>query len=79
MITKTKIESKIESYINSILEKEAIDYNDFKALNEYLTKIKADESAKKYEETKKERNEAWQSLTRLMLPNINDDSSSLSL
>lgn len=53
MITKTKIESKIKSYINSILEKEAIDYNDFKALNEYLAKIKADESAKKYEETKK--------------------------
>lgn len=76
---KTKIELKIKSYINSILEKEAIDYNDFRALNEYLTKIKADESAKKYEETKKERNEAWQSLTRLMLPNINDDSSSLSL
>lgn len=79
MITKTKIESKIKSYINSILDKETIDYNDFKALNEYLTKIKADESAKKYEETKKERNEAWQSLTRLMLSNINDDSSSLSL
>ena len=79
MITKTKIESKIKSYINSILEKEAIDYNDFRVLNEYLVKIKADESAKKYKENQKERNEAWQSLTRLMLSNINDDSSSLSL
>ena len=76
MITKTKIESKIKSYINSILDKETIDYNDFKALNEYLAKIKVDESAKKYKENQKERNEVWQALTRLMASNIDDDSAS---
>ena len=52
---KERIEEKIDKYITSILEKETMDKEDYFALVSELSRIKAIEDAKKWEETKEER------------------------
>ena len=61
----SRIEAKMKSYVESILAKETIDYNEYNVISSYLAKLKADESAEKYEENKKEYKEAFASLLSL--------------
>lgn len=54
---KEKIEAKLETHVRCILKKPVIDYSDFQTLMAYLSKIKADEQEKKWEEEKNARAE----------------------
>lgn len=51
---KEMIEKKIESHIKSILKKDAIDFVDYQILTSYLSKITAEEQARKMEEERVE-------------------------
>ena len=59
---KEKIEKKISEHINSILRKEHLDFVDYQILTAEISRIKADEAAKKYEEETAERNERMSQL-----------------
>lgn len=47
-----KIDAKIKAYIEAILEKDAIDYNDFQALSSEFLRMHMLAEAKKLEEEK---------------------------
>lgn len=63
---KEIIERKMEDYIVSILEKEKIDRHEYYVLKDYFQKINIEESAKKWESSKSEREEAMKSLFAIM-------------
>lgn len=63
---KEIIERKMEDYIVSILEKEKIDRHEYYVLKDYFQKINIEESAKKWDSEKKEREEAMKSLFAIM-------------
>ncbi len=54
---KEKIENKIKAHINSILEKDAIDFADYQILTSELCKIKAEENEKEWEAGENKRKE----------------------
>lgn len=53
-----KIESKIESYINTVLEKEKLTFCDYQVLVNELARLDAKAKAKKWEEDQEKRNAA---------------------
>ena len=75
----SKIESKMKSYIESILVKDTIDCNEYNVLNSYLAKLKADESVRIFEEGQKERSEAMKALAKIMFSDFGNDISALSI
>lgn len=54
---KEKIQDKIRSHVASILKKDAIDFCDYQILCAELSKLNAQEAAKKFESESEERNE----------------------
>lgn len=59
---KEKIEAKIADFVESILAKATIDHADYQILMRHLEKINAEESQKKWESEKDERNAAFKNL-----------------
>lgn len=62
-----KIESKIESYINTVLEKEKLTFCDYQVLVNELARLDAKAKAKKWEEDQEKRNAALMSTMKGLL------------
>jgi hypothetical protein len=63
---KEIIEQKLEDYIVSLLNKDTIERCDYFVLKDYLQKINIEDSAKKWESSKSEREEAIKSFFAIM-------------
>ena len=63
---KEIIEQKLEDYIVSLLNKDTIERCDYFVLKDYLQKMNIEDSAKKWESSKSEREEAMKSLFAIM-------------